>query len=155
MAFTGYFKRALVQYEGRARLAFVPTDGLTEAQLLEWPEGVSKGAFTKPRRHAPNRLYWSLLNVVSRACDVPAEHLHKLVKVGTGYTITYELSGGQRVPIEGSIAFDKMDEAEFRVFLQSAIDFIITQIIPEVDPGHLMREAEAMLGERKAPPKRG
>lgn len=147
MALEGYFRPALVQCEGRLRKALLPTDGLTERLLGDYPSGVCKVKATRPRRAKPHRLYWGLLGVVADNCELSPDQLHQLVKHATGYSVTVQRKSGERVTLFGSIAFDAMDNDEFRAFLDKALAFIADEILPAVDPDALMAEARAMCGK--------
>jgi hypothetical protein len=147
MALDGYFKPALVQCEGRLRKALLPTDGLTERRLDEYPQGVCKVKATRPRRRKPHGLYWGILAIVADNCDFDTDQLHQLVKHATGYSKNVQRKNGERITLYGSIAFDAMDNDEFRVFLDNALAFIADEILPAVDPNALLSEARTMCGK--------
>lgn len=71
------------------------------------------------------RWYWSYLGKVVSAtgCTPTTEALHSLVKMETGHT-TPIIYRGLHVNVPASIAFDRMTEQEFNVFLESAIEYI-------------------------------
>lgn len=71
------------------------------------------------------RFYWAFLGKVVKAtdCAPSAETLHELVKLETGHTQPVKVKG-YTVLVPASIAFDRMSEDQFSVFLESAIQFI-------------------------------
>lgn len=101
----------------------------------------------QPRSVPHHRLYWSMLALVCDNLDgLTTEALHGLIKLRTGYAVEIRTKRGvERVP--GSIAFDKMDQGEFRAFFDKAIAFVNAEIIPGIGSLELEREARLMLGE--------
>lgn len=81
------------------------------------------------------RFYWSFLKKVvdSTACAPNVESLHEALKVSIGY-VTPVMVRGYQINVPRSIAFDKMDEAEFSLFLRDALEFISSSysITPEM-----------------------
>lgn len=71
------------------------------------------------------RWYWAFLGKVVAAteCAPSPESLHELVKLETGHTSQIKVKG-YTVLVPASIAFNRMTEEEFSVFLESAIKFI-------------------------------
>lgn len=101
------------------------------------------------RRH---RLYWALLTkVVDAGCpwDTP-EALHNALKEHLGYYDWIETVSGDRVKHLHSIAFDRMSEANFRKYLDAAINVICDRILPGVEKSALIAEVHDMLGGKAA-----
>jgi hypothetical protein len=71
------------------------------------------------------RFYWAFLDKVVKAteCAIHKEALHELVKLETGHTQTVRVKG-YTVLVPASIAFDRMSEDQFGIFLEAAIQFI-------------------------------
>lgn len=124
---------------------------LDEERIRELPAGKPlKIVATQPRRSSQqNRLYWSLLKVVTENLDqaVTPEALHGWLKLRLGYFHTIRQRNGETVQVPASAAFDKMTHGEFTAFFQAAKDLIITQIIPGTKSAALEQAAREMLGE--------
>lgn len=74
------------------------------------------------RNSARNRAYWKLLSEVVQACGLKytTEKLHEILKLENGVIELIRLPTGMTVAIPGSIAFEKMTEAEFIDFFRKA-----------------------------------
>lgn len=90
-------------------------DGISQGQRVK----VEVKEFRNVGRH---RAYWKMLHemVAATECALSPERLHEVIKLETGVVDLIRLPNGMTVAIPGSIAFDKMDEAEFVAFFQSA-----------------------------------
>lgn len=127
----------------------VPVAPLDSDRVRELPAGKPlKIVATQPRSVPQHRLYWAMLQLVHDNLDnaPPIEVLHEVVKVRLGYTITVPTKSGP-VTIPGSIAFDAMDQAEFRGFLEAFKTMVAKEIIPGIGKASFEREAKAILGE--------
>lgn len=74
------------------------------------------------RNRGRHRAYWMMLSEVVAAteCTLTIERLHDVVKLETGLIEIISLPNGMKVALPGSIAFDKIGEAEFVKFFESA-----------------------------------
>lgn len=127
----------------------IPVAPLDSDRLMELPAGKPlKIVATQPRSVPQNRLYWSALQLISDNLEgsPPVEILHDVVKVKLGYTVTVPTKSGP-VIIPGSIAFDKMSQADFRAFFERFKDLVATEIIPGINRAAFEREAHEMLGD--------
>lgn len=90
-------------------------DGVAQGERVR----VEIKEFRNVGRH---RAYWAMLQDVIDAteCALSPERLHDLVKLETGLIELIALPSGMKVALPGSIAFDKIDEAEFVTFFKSA-----------------------------------
>jgi len=90
-------------------------DGIANGQRVR----IEVKEFRNLDRH---RAYWAMLHeaVESTECALSPERLHEVLKLETGVVDLIQLPSGYKVAIPGSIAFDKMPEAEFIRFFQSA-----------------------------------
>lgn len=119
------------------------------AYVQDYPAGKQlRVRITQPRNVKANRLYWAMLQLVRDNLDNPPsiESLHAAVKMRLGYTVPIKTRLGI-IEVPGSIAFDKMDEATFRDFLERFKDFIRAEVIPGLHSDAFEREALEMLGE--------
>lgn len=96
----------------------------------EWIRQQPNGERIKVTLHtgrSPSKLrfYFAFLSKVVRAtdCAPSKEALHELVKLETGHTTPVNVKG-YTVLVPASIAFDRMSEDQFGIFLESAIQFI-------------------------------
>lgn len=78
------------------------------------------------RNAARARAYWAMLGDVIDAtgCNLSPERLHEVVKLETGCIELVQLPNGMKVALPGSIAFDKMQEAEFVAFFNAAEEWL-------------------------------
>lgn len=90
-------------------------DGIAQGERVR----VEIKEFRNVGRH---RAYWAMLQEVIDAteCALSPERLHEVVKLETGLIELVALPNGMKVALPGSIAFDKIDEAEFVAFFKSA-----------------------------------
>lgn len=137
----------IMQRRGAFLVPQAPIDG----EMLEaFPAGKPlKVAVTQPRSIKAHRLYFAMLKLVADNLDGPAtkEALHEWVKLRTGVSVAIPLKSGKVDIVPGSIAFDKMSEDEFRVFLEAAKTLIVEHLIPGMSKPALEHEARVMLGE--------
>jgi hypothetical protein len=133
----------------------VPAAPMDGDRLAELPTGKALNVrVTQPRSIGQHRLYWSMLTLVCENLDQPItpDDLHEWVKVKLGVTVAVKQRNGQTVYVPGSIAFDKMEQGEFRSFFDRAKALLVDQIIPGLSNEALEREARALLGEAACPP---
>lgn len=137
----------LMQRRGAFLVPQAPIDG----EMLEaFPAGKTlKVKVTQPRNVKAHRLYFAMLRLVADNLSVPVTTaaLHEWVKLKTGVTAAIPLKSGNVDLVPGSIAFDQMDDDEFRSFLESAKTLIVEHLIPGLSKPALEAEARAMLGE--------
>ena len=129
----------------RTRGGLSPVAAFDAERLERYGIGADVEVTIKQRRSLPQmRLYWSMLaRVVENTDGWPtSEHLHEALKQHLGYTQPLKTVDGRTVWIADSIAFAKMDAAEFRVFFDRAVETIATAILPGVDPFLLVKAAE-------------
>lgn len=69
-----------------------------------------------------HRAYWAMLHEVVAAteCALTPERLHDVIKLEAGLIEHVRLPNGYMVALPGSIAFDKVSEAEFIAFFNAA-----------------------------------
>lgn len=69
-----------------------------------------------------NRAYWAMLGdvVAATECALTPERLHDVIKLELKVVDLIRLPNGMTVALPGSIAFDKMEEAEFVAFFKAA-----------------------------------
>ena len=138
----------LVQRRGDFLVPQAPTDS---DRIRALPAGKPlRIDVRQPRRSNPQlRLYWAMLGLVCDNLDQPMkpETLHEWLKMKLGVVEPIKLRSGAIDTVPGSVAFDKMDHAEFTAYMQQAKDLLVHHIIPGMNSAALEREARAMLGE--------
>lgn len=121
--------------------AFFPASKAAALEAERFPEGVRLGADMAQRRSRFHNLYWAFCTYVSEALNNGPGDLHwtqemvsDRLKLATGraevvalppalqrhYGVTHALK-------PASIAFSKMDEAEFSAFAEAAISYVISE----------------------------
>lgn len=138
-------------YIKRTLAGFAPADPGSEEIMKRHPVGTTLRAdIKKPRNVKHHQLYWSMLTLICENLDsVRPETLHDLIKLRTGFVNVIRTAKGT-VELPGSISFDKMDQGEFREFFDSAVDFIVTDVISGLNKDDLTRELESMIGRAAA-----
>lgn len=103
-----------------------------------------------------HRLLFALLRLVYH--NLPegspyrsVDELLSAVKIATGYTSTIAGLDGAQYLVPRSIAFDKMDQAEFGAFFQDTVNVICETIIPGIDRPELFDEVlELVAGDARS-----
>lgn len=138
----------LVQRRGEFLVPQAPFDGECIRSL---PAGKALAITVRqPRRSSrQNRLYRSLLGIVAENLDqdVTADDLHEWMKMRLGLTSEVQQRNGEIVRVTKSVAFDKMEHAEFTAYFDRAKRLVTEHLIPGLNSEALEREARAMLGE--------
>ena len=131
--------------------ALVPADSVSAELIQKVPECVtSRVRATVPRNGAYHRLYWKMLHTIHKSLphgvDLDLDALHQVVKLGAGCKHIVKLPNGAFYELPGSIAFDRMDETTFRAFMDNAIKFITSDLIPGLDSDVLWNEFLEVMG---------
>lgn len=97
---------------------------------------VIKARVSKPRNGKHHRLGMMLLQAVFDNQDKYTAFKPFLneVKILTGLVDTHISANGQVYYVVGSIAFENMDELEFRTWKNDALNAVIQHFIPEMEP---------------------
>lgn len=97
-----------------------------EEMMMHYPLGADVEVQIYQRRSLEHtRLYWAVLHAIVDNTENKygsAEDLHSAIKVALGYTHKIKLISGDTIILPGSIAFDKMDQAEFKVYFDRAMN---------------------------------
>lgn len=111
-------------------------------------EYAAKLTSAKPRSVQQNKFYWALLGKVveNQRHYRRSEQLHIWIKVRLGYVEEMVFHDNRTATKVSSTAFDKMDNHDFRQYMDAAIDVLVTEIIPGLKRTALIREVENMLG---------
>jgi hypothetical protein len=138
----------MVQRRGDFLIPEAPLDG--EA-IRELPAGKALAiTVRRPRRSSrQNRLYRGLLQIVCENLDqdISPDDLHEWMKVKLGLVTPVRQRNGEVTFVAKSVAFDKMEHAEFTAYFDRVKRLITEHLIPGLNSEALEREARAMLGE--------
>lgn len=96
-------------------------------RLQAIPQGHSvRVELKQPRNNERLRLYWRMLSYVREAtdCAPTSEYLHSAIKLELGFGTPVRLRNGMTVLVPSSVAFDKMEEPEFHIFFNKAVEFL-------------------------------
>lgn len=103
---------------------------------------------TRIRNPGHHRLFFALLNLVFENQEryQSVEHMLTALKVHLGYCDVMILQDGTVAMHPKSISFSAMDQDEFNVFFQKAVDVICKHFLPGVKSEDLRREVMEMVG---------
>ena len=107
-----------------------------------------KCVLTMPRNVDRLRYYFACLTLIMENMDDPPgrQTLHDAIKVRLGFTQTVKGVGGPII-LPASVAFDKMEETEFKDFLAAFKRLLVETIIPGINREAFERAALEMLGQ--------
>ena len=138
----------------------VGCDDADRQLIARMKEGEPFRIETKAKRHVKrHRLYWKLMQILHDNTDQwpSAESASDSIKIAVGHVdqIADALTGEIHLRPK-SIAFEKMDEAEFIRFFDRVVWVITARMIPNMDAETLRREVyhaidgpeRSSLGER-------
>lgn len=101
----------------------------------------------KTRNIKNHRRFFALIQVVSSYSEIfnTEEKALHAVKIAAGHCdfVPHPLEPGELMAIPKSISFAKMDEIEFQRFFSSAVQGVLSHILPQMDE----RSMEAALNE--------
>lgn len=106
---------------------------------------------TKPRYLPFHRYYFAMLNIVADATGMSVDDLLREVKFRIGHydkhPITDKATGEviAEHTVLKSIAFDKMDDVEFRGFVEKSLAAISEHIVPGIDAEEIRMELQRQL----------
>jgi len=124
---------------------FEPADGEGPPRV---PVGdVVKVTYSRPRSLAHQRLYWGLIRLVfeNQSYFTTKDHLHQAVKLATGYAHKKTRKNGEQYTVYDSTSFEAMDQTEFNEYFERVVEFVCSEVIPNLDEGDLKREIEGMI----------
>jgi hypothetical protein len=104
--------------------------------------------FKQPRSIQHHRWFFALVNLV-HANDPQSrtvEDLRSQITVAAGHYSHGILPDGTVVAVPKSIAFHKMDQAEFAAFADSAVRAVVQHFLPGVTEQGLRNEIAEMIG---------
>lgn len=132
--------------------ALRPADAASEELLANLPAGVDlKATITAPRKAWKHRKFFALCAVVQphQSTYPTIDTFRKALTCALGFADTYKLPDGRTMLLPRSIAFDKMDDAEFDALFDRAVGFICERIIPAANSADLEREVNEIMAGRR------
>lgn len=141
----------MIGFFTRTAAGFAPADDASAEEIAKIKIGkMVKIEVKQPRNIQHHRLYWALVNLVWQQMDherYPSpDELSAAFKIAAGIRTRIELPTGAIGFIPGSIAFHKMNQAEFDAFYNRVCDLVCKHFIPGLDDADLKREVSLMIG---------
>lgn len=101
----------------------------------------------RPRNIKHHRLFFALLNKVfaNQEHFKSVDELRFALMIRLGRVKEIRLKGSEVHLMPESINFESMDQDEFRELFESAVNFILTEVIPGLDRDDLMEEIGDMI----------
>lgn len=140
----------------RSGLILKPSDGLSEEELVLFPEGRDLLCSLKKVRSARNlRHYYACLTALAKGLGLEAPTtrgkyaLDQMLRIECGLVTAIKTQAGGLRLVADSIAFDKLKggEPEFVEYKRRA--FKVCEINFGVDPATLTREGNDLLGKER------
>ena len=107
---------------------------------------------TSPRNVRALRWYWALLQKIhanqEKYPSVGALHIAFKMACGLVFEVINPATGEVSV-VPDSIRFERMEEEEFKAYLNNVVDLVCSYIIPGLEPGALRDEINEMVGYRQ------
>lgn len=114
-----------------------PSDRLAEEDLGTLKVGKDFAAEVKqPRSLQHHRLFFAMIRKVAQSTPTPLSEdaLLQWIKVRCGHVNVLPLGFGKTYEAPASIAWHKMDQAQFREFFERAVRLILTDVAPALPP---------------------
>lgn len=101
-----------------------------------------KVKITRSRNLKHHAKFFALMRIVysNQERYTNPDHLLTALKIAAGWTEAIIMPSGNQYLIPKSIAFDKMDQTEFEVFYDRALDIVIEHFLPGVGREDLANE---------------
>lgn len=128
----------------RTRGGLIPASAYDEEAIGRYPLGQPlQASLWQSRSEALQRFYWATLGLAVENTERyrTAEDLHSAIKAELRYIDSFVVRKDSVEIRTRSTSFDHMDELEFRRFVENAMVFISTVVMPGVDISALRREA--------------
>lgn len=124
-----------------------PADGPAMAAIcaLKVDEPVEV-RIVKERSLPQHRLFWSVLkHVAENSKFESAERLLVALKVRLGWYDPVRLLNGKIIAVPHSIAFARMEQADFQDFFDRSIAVICDEVLAGYDADRLIRESQGVM----------
>lgn len=130
----------------RTAIGLQPADDAAREALAGVPLGAEVACdVTRPRNIRFHRLYWGLVSAIASSIGAQAETVSDVLKVRTGHVRVIKTKDGL-LEFPASIAFSKMDQAQFKAFYDRCCMFICEEWLPHLKASELKTQIEQMVG---------
>ena len=130
----------------RGEHGLVPLDDELPGWKRIKPGDIIEVEYVRPRSQQFHKLFWALLKLVADNQEkYGMDEILDVVKIGVGHTRVIAMPGDFVFRVPKSISFASLDDDEFAAFFRSAVDFIISDLIP-FDREELLREVYDLAG---------
>lgn len=127
-------------------------------QAIDILEKIKEGTYvnvtiTIPRNIRFHNLYFALLRVLLDAQTEPAiykteDELHEAIKKALGYIEKKKDIYGNVYWQTKSIAFDKMDETDFKKYWDEVIHLVTSKLLPKTKKKNIEEEVYKLIGDK-------
>ncbi len=132
----------------------VPVDKLAEDDMMELDaDTVYDAKVWKKRNSNHHRKYFALVNAIfpHQSAWPTTKALHDQLKMAVGFSYeAKDMATGEIRVYPDSIAFDRLDQAEFSQVYDRIVDVILTRVLPGVGRRDLEGQVLDILAGRKA-----
>lgn len=141
-------RRAIAPLGALFKDCLVPADDESSARIARVEFGeVAEIRIVRHRSLPQHRLFFGILqHVAENSRFETPERLLVALKIRLGRYDLCRLPNGRDVPVPQSIAFEKMDQAEFQTFFNDAVRLICEEVLDHYDQAALVREVAEMVG---------
>ncbi|KAF0138654.1 MAG: bet [Rhodospirillaceae bacterium] len=124
-----------------------PVDSAAAESIATLPVGgMVMVEVTRARNLRHHRKWWALMSPIANNLNgVTAETVCDVIKIGIGHVHTVKTKRGL-VHIPKSVSFASMDQTDFDRFYDSAVRYIVSDVLPGVNSSDLEREVITMIG---------
>lgn len=130
----------------RGEHGLVPLDDELPGWKRIKPGDIVDIEYVRPRSQKFHRLLWALLKLVADNQEqYGMDEILDVVKIGVGHTRVIAMPGDFVFRVPKSISFSSMDDDEFAAFFRSAVDYIISDLVP-FNREALLREVYDLAG---------
>lgn len=132
----------------------VPADRLSEDELVQLdPDKEFDCKIWRKRNGDHHRKYFALVNAIfpHQSAWPTTKALHDQLKMAVGFSYeAKDMATGEIRTYPDSIAFDRLDQAEFEQVYERIVQVILTRILPGVGRRDLESQVLDILAGRKA-----
>ena len=130
----------------RSEHGLVPLDDELPGWKRIKPGDIVDIEYVRPRSQQFHKLFFALLKLVADNQEqYGMDEILDVVKIGVGHTRVIAMPGDFVFRVPKSISFASLDDDEFAAFFRSAVDFVISDLVP-LEREALLREVFDLAG---------
>lgn len=130
----------------RGEHGLVPLDDELPGWKRIKPGDIVEIEYVRPRSQQFHKLFFALLKLVADNQEqYGMDEILDVVKIGVGHTRVIAMPGDFVFRVPKSISFASLDDDEFADFFRSAVDFVISDLVP-FNREALLREVYDLAG---------